>query len=98
MLFRIYAGRYTFEQWLQRRFPKKNPTPTGIKQAYLYYTTSFLIRFRHEREIANIIHLSVSAVRDHSTHEYCIDEFPSRYNKDMNSITRCYTYELPKQA
>jgi hypothetical protein len=32
-------------------FLERKTTPTGIKQVYLYYITSFLIRFSHEREI-----------------------------------------------
>jgi hypothetical protein len=79
-------------------FHKWKTTPTRAKQVYLYYTPSLLIRCSHEREIVNIIHFPASAVRDPSTHEYFIDEFPSKYNKDMNKVTRCYTYELPERA
>jgi hypothetical protein len=79
-------------------FQKWKTIPTSIKQAHLYYTISLLIRFSHEREIVNIIHFPASAVQDSSTHEYFIDEFPSKHNTDMYNITRCYTYELPERA
>jgi hypothetical protein len=62
---------------------KLKTTKTSIKQAFVYYTTSLLIRLNHEKEIVNIIHFPVYVVRGPSNHEYFIEEFPSKLNEDM---------------
>jgi hypothetical protein len=64
MLFRIHAGRNKVEQWLLRRVSKMKNNTDWHSKANVYYTTSLLIRFSHERETVDIIQFPTSPVRD----------------------------------